>query len=104
MEKNTLEEREESFIIPHEIRNELNLKPGQEYSFVLISGSKKIENNIDKFVAKTQLSIQEIVFERRDDVVFLRPSMDMKQFCAELKGCVKRSKIKSNEIKTIWKM
>ena len=75
MEKNTLEEREESFIIPHEIRNELNLKPGQE-----------------------------IVFERRDDVVFLRPSMDMKQFCAELKGCVKRSKIKSNEIKTIWKM
>ena len=37
-----------------------NLKPGQEYGFTLISGSKKIENSIDKFVAKTQLSIQSL--------------------------------------------
>ncbi len=74
MGKSTLEERGR-IIIPQEIRNDLNLKPGQE-----------------------------IIFEKRDDGVFLRPSTDLKQFSAGLKGCVKRSKIKPNEIKTIWNM
>jgi len=46
---------------------------------------------------------QKLIVERRGGEIVLRPSIDLKKFSLELKGCVKKSKVKPEEIKKIWK-
>lgn len=67
-----LEERGR-IVIPKSFREELELKPGQK-----------------------------LLIERRERELVLKPVMDMKRFSAELRGCVKKSRIKPEELKRIW--
>jgi AbrB family looped-hinge helix DNA binding protein len=67
-----LEERGR-IIIPKTVREELKLKPGQK-----------------------------LLVERRDSEIVLKPAIDLKRFSAELKGCVKKSRIKPEELKKMW--
>ena len=67
-----LEERGR-ILIPKSLRDELKLKPGQK-----------------------------LLVERKDKGIIIKPVIDLKRFSSELKGCVKRSKIKPKEIKKIW--
>ena len=74
MGKSTLEERGR-IIIPKDIRDELNLKPGQE-----------------------------IVFEKTGAGIIIRPAIDRKTFTEEMCGCVKNPKIRPKDVKNIWHM
>ncbi len=74
MGKSIIEERGR-VIIPKEIRKELNLKPGQE-----------------------------VIFERKEGSILMKPAVDQKKFFSELRGCVKKSKIRPGDIKEIWRM
>lgn len=67
-----LEERGR-IIIPKSLREELELKPGQK-----------------------------LLIERRDGEIVLKPAIDLKRFSLELRGCVKKSKIRPEELKKIW--
>ena len=60
-------------LIPKSLREELELKPGKK-----------------------------ILIEKRDSEIVLKPAIDLKRFTLELRGCVKKSKIKPEEIKRIW--
>ena len=70
----TLEERGR-ILIPKSLRDELKLKPGQK-----------------------------LLVERRGSEIVFKPTIDLKKFSSELKGCVKKSKIKPKEVKRIWQM
>jgi len=61
--------------IPREVLNELGLAPGQL-----------------------------LVLEVRNGTIVLRPKIGLEEFVSELRGCVKGSKIKPNELKGIWRM
>lgn len=74
MGKSIMEDRGR-VIIPKELRDELNLKPGQE-----------------------------VIMEKKEGAIVIRPSTDLKKLSAELKGCVKKSKIHPDDIKKIWHM
>jgi len=69
----TLEERGR-ILIPKSLREELGLKSGQK-----------------------------LLVKKRDGDIILKPSIDLNKFSSELKGCVKKSKIKPREVKMIWK-
>lgn len=60
-------------VIPKEIREKLDLKPNQS-----------------------------LIVEVRGKEVVLKPVLDVENFIAELKGCVRRSRIKPSELKEIW--
>lgn len=45
---------------------------------------------------------QVLKFEREGEVVVLKPTVDVKTFKAELKGCVRGSKIPPERLKEIW--
>jgi len=42
--------------------------------------------------------------ERKNREIVLKPAMDLKKFSSELRGCIKKSKIKPLEVKKIWEM
>ena len=60
-------------LIPKELREEMKLKSGQK-----------------------------LLIERRGKEIIMKPSINSKEFVSELRGCVKKSKIKPMEIKKIW--
>jgi AbrB family looped-hinge helix DNA binding protein len=60
-------------LIPKEIREEMRLKTGQKLSV-----------------------------EKRGEEIVIKPSVDSRKFVSELKGCVKKSRIKPMEVKKIW--
>ena len=60
-------------LIPKELREELRLKAGQKLSI-----------------------------EKRGEEIVIKPTINSKKFISELKGCIKRSKIKPMEVKKIW--
>ena len=62
-------------LIPKKIREQLNLRPGQH-----------------------------VIIEKKEDSILIRPSVDVKKFSDELKGCVKKSMISPKDIKNIWHM
>lgn len=70
----TIEERGR-VLIPKSLRDELKLKAGQK-----------------------------LLVERRDSEIILKPTVNLKRFSSELRGCIKKSKIKPEEIKQIWQM
>ncbi len=74
MGKSIVEERGR-VLIPKDIREELNLRPGQH-----------------------------VIVEKGENCITIRPAIDMKQFSSELRGCVKKSKIHPNDVKKIWNM
>lgn len=74
MGKSVIEERGR-VLIPKDIREEMNLKPGQH-----------------------------VIVEKKENCITIRPSIDVKQFSSELRGCVKKSKIRPMDIKNIWHM
>lgn len=62
-------------VVPKNIRDEIKLKPGQK-----------------------------VIIERSGNSIIIRPAVEFKKFSSELKGCVKKSKIKPMDIKNIWHM
>ncbi len=74
MGKSVIEERGR-VLIPKNIREEMKLKPGQH-----------------------------VIVERGKNCITIRPAIDVRQFSSELRGCVKKSKIRPNDVKNIWKM
>jgi len=60
-------------VIPKELRDKLDLKPDQN-----------------------------LIIEVRDGEIVLRPSFRVEEFAAELRGCIRRSQIKPDELKEIW--
>ena len=60
-------------LIPKELRQELNLKPGQK-----------------------------LIVERRGKEIVMKPPINKDKFISELRGCVKKSRIKPMEVKKIW--
>ena len=60
-------------LIPKELREEMKLKSGQK-----------------------------LLIERRGKEIIIKPAINSKKFVSELRGCVKKSKIKPMEIKKIW--
>ncbi len=74
MGKSIIEERGR-ILIPKGIRDEAGLKAGQQ-----------------------------VVVEKKDDIIVIRPMADLKHLAAELKGCIKKSRIKAMDIKKIWHM
>jgi len=60
-------------VIPKEIRETLGLKP-----------------------------YQSLTVEVRGEEVVLKPVLDVEKFVAELRGCVRGSRIKPDELKEIW--
>lgn len=60
-------------LLPKSIREELKLKVGQEF-----------------------------LVEKRKKEIILKPALDLKKFSLELRGCVKKSKVKPLEVKRIW--
>jgi AbrB family looped-hinge helix DNA binding protein len=61
-------------VIPSEIRDELKLRPEQKLTIESRDGKELV----------------------------LRPEPDSEEFIAEMKGCVSRSKVKSEDLKEIW--
>lgn len=74
MGSSTIEERGR-ILIPKELRKELSLKPGQQ-----------------------------VIVERKEGGIFINPVIDVKKLSSELCGCVKKSKIRPNDVKNIWHM
>ncbi len=74
MGKNVVEERGR-VVIPIEMRRELNMKPGQE-----------------------------IIIEKKDGCIVIKPAINLSKFSEELQGCIKKSKIRPIDIKNIWHM
>ena len=60
-------------VIPKEIRERLSLNPGQS-----------------------------ILIEVRGEELVLKPALKVETFIAELKGCVRGSRIRPTELKEIW--
>ncbi|MBS7645344.1 MAG: AbrB/MazE/SpoVT family DNA-binding domain-containing protein [Candidatus Bathyarchaeia archaeon] len=60
-------------VIPKEIRDKLGLKPNQR-----------------------------LLVEVKDGWIVLRPASDAKKFIAGLRGCIRGSKVKPEELKEIW--
>ncbi len=60
-------------LIPKELREELHLKPGQK-----------------------------LIVEKRGKEIVIKPTINKNKFITELKGCIKKSKIKPMDIKKIW--
>jgi AbrB family looped-hinge helix DNA binding protein len=60
-------------LIPKNLREELKLKAGRK-----------------------------MLIEKRDEEIIIKPVVDLKKL-SELRGCIKKSKIKPLEIKKIWK-
>ena len=74
MGKGVVEERGR-VLIPKDIREELNLKPGQE-----------------------------VLIEKKEGFIVIRPAIDVKKLTAELRGCVKKPKVHPRDVKHIWHM
>ena len=74
MGKSTIEERGR-ILIPKDIRDGLNLRPGQQ-----------------------------VTVEKKENFIIIKPAVGPKQFSSELRGCVKKSKIHPKDIKNIWHM
>jgi len=62
-------------VIPKDVREEMHLKPGQS-----------------------------VIVEKIEGGIVIRPAIDVKKLSSELRGCVKKSKIKPMDIKKIWHM
>ncbi len=60
-------------VIPKEVRDMLGLKPNQR-----------------------------LLIEVKNGEIVLRPAFDAKKFIRELRGCVRGSKVKPEELKQIW--
>ena len=60
-------------VIPKELREKLGLRPDQRF-----------------------------LVEVRGDEIVLKPALDVEKFIAELKGCVRGSRIRPHELKEIW--
>lgn len=60
-------------VIPKELRERLNLKPDQS-----------------------------MLIEVRGKEIVLKPALEVENFVAELRGCVRGSRIKPSELKEIW--
>ena len=60
-------------LVPKGLREEFNLKPGQK-----------------------------LLVEKRGKEIIIKPSINAKKFISELKGCVKKSRIKPLDVKRIW--
>jgi AbrB family looped-hinge helix DNA binding protein len=60
-------------LIPKALREELKLKAGRK-----------------------------MLIETRDKEIIIKPVVDLKKLSTELRGCIKKSKIKPLEIKKIW--
>lgn len=60
-------------LIPKELREEFHLRPKQR-----------------------------LIIEKRGKEIILKPSINKNKFVFELKGCVKKPKMKPMEIKKIW--
>ena len=74
MGESIIEERGR-ILIPKDIREELNLRPGQR-----------------------------VIVEKGQNCITIRPAVNMKRFSSELRGCVKKSKTNPMDVKQIWKM
>lgn len=74
MGKISVVEEKGRILIPKSLREELDLKPGKK-----------------------------LLIEKRDKEIILKPAIDIRKFISELRGCVKKSKIKPKEIKRIWR-
>lgn len=73
MGKLSVVEERGRILIPKRLRDSLKLKPGQK-----------------------------ILIERKDGKIVIKPAIDFKKFVSELRGCVRKSKIKPEELKRIW--
>lgn len=60
-------------VIPKELKEKLDLKPDQS-----------------------------IFIEVRGNEIVLKPALEAEKFAAELRGCVRGSRIRPNELKEIW--
>lgn len=60
-------------VIPKELREKFGLKPDQS-----------------------------IIIEVRGEEIVLKPALTVEKFVAELRGCVRGSRIKPSELKEIW--
>lgn len=60
-------------LLPKEVRDSLHLKPGQK-----------------------------LLIEQKGKEIVIRPATNKDRFIAELKGCVRHSRVKPHEIKRIW--
>ena len=67
-------ERKGRVVIPKELRQELNLKPGQK-----------------------------LLIFRRGDEILIKPAITAERFASLLKGCVKKSRIDPMKAKEIWR-
>jgi len=61
--------------LPKEVLDELGLRPGQT-----------------------------LILEVRDREILLKPSVGPEEFISELRGCIKGSKIRPEELKRIWRI
>lgn len=62
-------------VIPKSLRERLNLKMGHN-----------------------------LLIESRDKEIILKPMIDVKVFSSELRGCVKKPRIRPEDVKKIWGM
>ncbi len=50
------------------------------------------------------ISMEKSIMEKKEGSIVIKPATDLKKISADLKGCIKKSKIRPNDIKNIWHM